>query len=126
MRQRGFSLAEALVAEFLMIIAVIFAINIFPITRKALILSENRTRAALLGQKVLNESRASSFEALTNRRGTWLFSGVDDGKPFFQSIDYQLEVLSLDSNLKQVWVVLRWTDGTGTRQLTVESLRTRR
>lgn len=123
---RGFSLAEALVAEFLMILALIFVISVFPILHKALLLAENRTRAASLAQSLLNLARTADFDSLAASSGNWTNSGVSDGKPFALRYDYQVQLRAQNPDLVWLWVTVRWTDGSGARQLTLQTQRTRR
>ena len=125
MRKKGFSLVEAVVSLLLVVITALVLLNIFPTTRKGLQLSENRVNAANLGSSVLDDARRKKFDSITPVNGVFEYKGIDNGMPFSQTFNYKLNVESLNSEVKQLWVEVTWTEATGNKKLTVETIRTK-
>ncbi len=123
--QKGFSLVEAIVALFLVIITAIVLLNIFPASRKGLQLSENRLSATALGSNILEDAGAKKFDDINELKGNFEYKGADNDAPFSQRFDYKLNVESINEDLKRLWVEVTWTEATGSKKAIVETVRSR-
>jgi Tfp pilus assembly protein PilV len=122
-RARGFSIAEALIAFGLVATTVIVLFHIFPATRKAHQLSENRINATSLGYSLLQGLRNTPFDSIGPSSGSYEIKGVNNGAPFSQLLSYRIDLQpSADGNLKQVWVTLTWHEATGDKTAVIETL----
>lgn len=124
-KERGFSLVEAIVALFLVIITAIVLLNIFPASRKGLQLSENRVSAASLGSSILEDARKKKFDNISTSTGSFEYKGTDNGSPFSQNFNYKLNVQLVNPDTKLLWVDVTWTEATGSKKATVETIRTK-
>jgi Tfp pilus assembly protein PilV len=90
MRRRGFGLVEALVAVGLLTMTLIFLLELFPTVRRGLVQSSQRTRAAERARGLLEQACAREFSQLASESGG----------------DYQLQVETVESGKKLVWVTV--------------------
>lgn len=123
--RKGFSLVEALVSLFLIVVTGIVLLNLFPTSRKGLQLSENRLNATALGSNILEDARMKKFDDINELKGNFEYKGTDNDAPFSQRFDYILNVESINEDLKRVWVEVTWTETTGSKKATVETVRSR-
>jgi len=121
-RRHGFTLVEAMVTMFLIALMVVALLNVFPRIRKGSARSEGRMNAALTGKSLMDNIRSNGFDKAVPSTGTVTFSGLNDGKPTTQKIDYSINVQALSSNKKQIWIVLSWNDAVGAGRLTTETI----
>ncbi|MHC9542121.1 MAG: prepilin-type N-terminal cleavage/methylation domain-containing protein [Vulcanimicrobiota bacterium] len=121
-RERGFTLVEAMVTMFLIALMVVALLNVFPRIRKGSARSEGRMNAAFLGKSLMDTVRSNGFDKSLPSTNTVMFSGLNNGNPTTQKIDYSINVQTLSSNKKQVWIVLSWNDALGTGRLTMETI----
>lgn len=121
-RTRGFSLVEVVVALALIGFLIVFVFTVFPSIHKGARLAENHASAAFLGQSLLNQERVRGFASAAGRSGVASLPGTHDGHARQQQMNYQVDVESLDSFRKRVWVTVTWTDDLGARKVVVETL----
>jgi prepilin-type N-terminal cleavage/methylation domain-containing protein len=122
---RGFTLIEALVSIALIVLAVTLIFGMFPQTRLAMQLSENRSSAAFFGRSLINNLAVSGFDNMQNASGTYTFSGTDNGRPFTFPVNYTITVQLIDTDKKLVWVTITWKEKSGSKQVIVETLFTK-
>lgn len=122
--KRGFTIIEALIAIFLIVILLVSIFGMFASTRRSMQLSENHVKAAFFGQNLLENIRRFGFDNIspTPTTGTYTFAGLDNGKPFSQLVNYSINVTNQDTDKKLVWVTLTWTEATGNKQVILETL----
>jgi len=124
-KQHGFTLIEAIISAFLISLMVIGVISLFPRVRTGAVHSEGRMNAAFLGKSLMDAVRGNGFDKAVSSSGSKTFSGLNNGNSASQKIDYSINVQSLSSTKKQVWIVLSWNDPTGKAALTVETIMTK-
>jgi prepilin-type N-terminal cleavage/methylation domain-containing protein len=122
MQNRGFTLIEVMVTLFLIVVMIISIFSIFPQTRKGLAHAEARVNAAILGRSILDNQRSLGYDFLTSLTGTTTYNGLNNGAPFTQIYNYQVDIQNVDTDKKQVWVTISWKDQSGSSQLTLETL----
>ncbi|MGV8121563.1 MAG: prepilin-type N-terminal cleavage/methylation domain-containing protein [Candidatus Xenobiia bacterium LiM19] len=121
-RRQGFTLVEAMVTMFLIALMVVALLNVFPRIRKGSARSEVRMNAAFLGKSLMDTVRSNGFNKAASSSGTMTFSGLNNGNSTTQKIDYSINVQTLSSNKKQVWIILSWNDAVGKGRLTMETI----
>lgn len=121
-RNAGFGIVEALVSMFIIVMLLISLISVFSYARKAIQGSENRVNAAFLGKSLLEDLRSKGFNAITASNGTYSFTGTDNGSPFTFNVTYTVNVTVLDTNKKQVWITINWSEKKINRSVTVETI----
>lgn len=124
-KDRGFSLVEAIVSLFLVIITAIVLLNIFPASRKGLQLSENRINAASLGSSILEDARKKKFDSISASTGSLEYKGTDNNAPFSRVFNYKLNVQLINPDTKLLWVEVTWTEGKDSKKAIVETIRTK-
>lgn len=121
-RKKGFSMVEAVVSLFLIIIAAFVLLKVFPASRKGLQLSENHVNAAYIGRGLLDDVRRKGFDAAVPSSGTVDYKGLDNGAPFSQSFNYSVNVQADGTTKKFVWVDMTWKEATGSKKITLETI----
>lgn len=112
-RGRGFTLIEAVVAMFLIGLAISFAFQVFPRARESSQGHQDHVRAALLGEGLLQRARAVAFDELASYSGEESYQGLADGHPFSRTMRYQVQVTLAGTDRKRVAAEVTWTDGGG-------------
>jgi len=120
--KKGFSLVEALISIFLLILLLVFVLDVFPAVQRGLQLSENYVNAALLGHSLLEEVRSLDFDGIIPVSGSKTYTGTRYNRPFSLTMNYQIEVTTLDANRKQVWATVTWPEKTGEKQVIMETI----
>lgn len=118
---KAYTLLEVLVAVFVLVIFIVVVFDIFPVTRRALALSENHLNAAFLGNSLLEQARTAGFNNIAPTSGSRTFSGTDNGNAWTQTIQYNVEVQSLSADKKRIWATMTWHDFTGDKQVVLET-----
>ena len=122
MRNYGFSLVEALVAIFIIVILMVFVVNLFPFIYKGLALSENHVNAAYLGRSLLEEARRTYFDDIVSYSGTEATEIIKNGRKTRLNMDYKLDVSLIDEDKKQVWVTITWGDSSNQKKVVLETI----
>lgn len=130
-KERGFTLVEALVAIFLIVILIGFIFSIFSTTRQGLNLSENHVSAVILGRSILSEMYNLGYGNVTAVAWTtYMMSGLNAGNKWVMGFDYKVDVVntSIYDDEQTVAVTVKWLEphaqGTGSqsRQVVLESI----
>lgn len=121
-KHKGFTYIEAMVSIFLLVLLLIAVFSIFTNTRGAVQLSENHVNAAYWGSSLMNDLARGGFDNIGNSSGSFDFKGTDNGATFIQTVDYNINVVTLDTDKKQVWINLTWQEHSGNKQVVVESI----
>lgn len=121
-RQKGFSLVEAVVSLFLIVLAAFVLLKVFPSSRKGLQLSENHVNAAYMGRGLLDDVRRKGFDAASPSSGTFEYKGVNNSAPFSQSFNYSVNIEASGTTKKFVWVDITWKESTGSKKITLETI----
>lgn len=119
---KGFTLIETLISIFLLVIVIIFIFSVFAAAQKGLALSQTHTNAAFLGRHLLYETASSGFYNMTGSSGIYTINGVENGQPYTQDIRYTVYVSPVDTDKKQAWVELGWSEKSGLKQVIIETL----
>jgi len=122
MRIRGFSLIEVMITFFLIVVMIVSIFSVFPQTRRGLAHSETRVNAAYVGRNLMDYQRSLGFDYLTPLTGSTTYKGTNNGAPFTQVFDYRVNIDTVDSDRKQVWVTVSWNDQAGTGHITIETM----
>ncbi len=122
-KELAFSLIEALVAIFIIVILLIAVMNVFPAVYKGLQLSENHISAATLGRSLLEQARNTYIDDIKAYSGSQTVTGLKNGKTFTMKMDYTLSVKELvRGQKKQVWTTVNWNDGGRSNQVILETI----
>ena len=122
-KEFAFSLVEALVAIFIIVILLIAVMNIFPVVSKGLQLSENHISAAVLGRSLLENARTMYIDDIKPYSGSQTISGLKNGRTFTLKMDYSLNVKELvQGQKKQVWVAVKWNEVGLKKQVILETI----
>ena len=122
MRNYGFSLVEALVAIFIIVILLAFVVNLFPFVYKGLQLSEDHLNAAYLGRSLLEQARRTYFEEIVPYSGSRTYETIKNGRKIDLKMDYKFEVSTFDEDEKQVWITLTWGDSSNKKKVILETI----
>jgi len=118
----GFSLVEALVAIFIIVILLVFVMNVFPFVYKGLQLSENHTSAAFLGRSLLEKARRTAFDEILPYSGSKTFETIKNGKKIKLKMDYEVKVNIMAEDKKAVWAVVSWNENRGKKKVVLETI----
>jgi len=122
-KEVAFSLIEALVAIFIIVILLIAVMNVFPAVYKGLQLSENRMSAATLGRSLLEQARNTYIDDIKAYSGSQTVTGLKNGKTFTLKMDYNLSVKELvKGQKKQVRATVKWNDEGRNKQVILETI----
>lgn len=121
---KGFSFIEALISLFILFLLVAFIIGVFPTIRKALQLSENHTYASYIGTSLLDDLRRNGFTNASSYSGSVNLSGLKNGNPFLQTINYSVNVQQPDTDKKSATATMSWRESTGNKQIILETILT--
>jgi prepilin-type N-terminal cleavage/methylation domain-containing protein len=121
-RRSGFSLLEVMISMFLLTILGLFVFNLFPVIRRGMQFTENQIYAAYLGKSLLEQARASGFDALAPSSGSQTLSGTDNGVLFTQTINYTVSINSVTTGEKRIFATMTWHEATGNRRMVIETL----
>ncbi|MGV8121365.1 MAG: prepilin-type N-terminal cleavage/methylation domain-containing protein [Candidatus Xenobiia bacterium LiM19] len=124
-RQSGFSLIESLISLFLLLFSLLFLFGVFSSLRRGEQLSENRVNASMAGKSLLSGAARGGFDAIAASSGVYTLNGTNDGKPFSAAYSYTLNVQSVDTDKKLVWVTLTWDEKSGRKNVTLETIYTK-
>ncbi|MHC9538800.1 MAG: prepilin-type N-terminal cleavage/methylation domain-containing protein [Vulcanimicrobiota bacterium] len=123
--QSGFSLIESLISLFLLLFSLLFLFGVFSSLRRGEQLSEDRVNASMVGRSLLSGAAKGGFDAIAASSGVYTLSGTNDGKPFSAAFNYMVNVQSVDTDKKLVWVTLTWNEKSGQKNVTLETLFTK-
>lgn len=121
-RQSGFSLIESLISLFLLLFSLLFLFGVFSSLRRGEQLSEDRVNASMVGRSLLSGAAKGGFDAIAASSGVYTLNGTNDGKPFSAAFNYMINVQSVDTDKKLVWVTLTWNEKSGQKNVTLETL----
>ncbi|MGV8118784.1 MAG: hypothetical protein AB2L14_03365 [Candidatus Xenobiia bacterium LiM19] len=120
--RRGATLMECLVSIFIISISVFAVLKVIPATGRAAAQTDNRINAACYARSVIDEVRKAGFSKAAAKSGTFMYSGLNDGKPFSQSFSFNTDITSQDTDKKLVTVTVTWTESGGGRRLVMQTI----
>lgn len=118
----GFTLVEACVSVFILLVLWLTEFSVFSSVRQGLSLTENHFNASVIGKSLLDEINGASFDNIVASAGTKTITGMNNGAPFYRTISYVVNVAALSVNKKRVWVVMSWRELSGNKQVVLETL----
>jgi len=122
-KELAFSLIEALVAIFIIVILLIAVMNVFPAVHKGLQLSENHMSAAVLGRSLLEQARNTYIDEIKAYSGSQTITGLKNGNSFTLKMDYNLSVKELvKGQKKEVWATVNWNEAGRKKQVILETI----
>jgi len=120
--QKGFSVIEALVALMLTVMMVFFIFSMFPNTQKALVLSENHVSAANIARALLMEARKTGFDTVAASSGQKIITGFNNGMQYNRVYSYSVNVQSVNTKKKLVWVNVAWHESGKSKYVVMETI----
>ncbi|MDQ7825073.1 MAG: hypothetical protein RDV48_19890 [Candidatus Eremiobacteraeota bacterium] len=120
--RRGATLMECLVSIFIICIAVFSVMKIIPVTGRAATQTDNRINAAYYAKSVIDDVRKAGFAKAAATSGTFVYSGLNDGKPFTQSFSYKADISLQDTDKKLITVTMTWTESGGGKRLVLQTI----
>lgn len=120
-RRRGTSLVEVVVAVAILALAAVVSFEVLGTARKAQASTEGRTSAVFLARSLLEEARATDFDALASRSGSTAEAGLSHGQASSRIYSYVVNVDTPASNLKRIRVTVTWTAGRTSSSFVLES-----
>lgn len=118
----GVNLVEALVAVFILSLAVLFVIQVFPLGVAGSRQHRNYLMAATIARNLLEDARLTSFSSLTGTKGSQTIKEELDEQTSTGTFEYVLNVQSVSADKKRVWAEVSWQEGGQTRQFVAETV----
>ena len=114
-QNQGFTLIEVIVAMVVVIVGLVMISQAFSIGLRAVRVSDKATLAKLLAEQKIAELEIQSFSTLQSTNGDF---GTD-----YPGLTWQedVETANLD-NLRQVTLIISWTEDNTTRSLVINKL----
>lgn len=122
MKKNGFTLVESLVALALILLTIIIVFSLFTSTKKGLHLSESHVDAAFSGKTLLDDARKAGFSAVAPSTGSMTFSGINNGAPYSNIIDYSVTVQTLDTDKKLITATMTWKESNADKKVVLETI----
>lgn len=121
-RSSGLALVEVLVATALLLVATFGLLAVFPAQNRAIDLSHDVLTATALAERELESAVALGFSAAASRTINETVSGVVNGVSVTQAFTCETTVTNVSSQLSDVVVRARWTEGGRTHVVSLETL----
>lgn len=119
---RGFTAIETILSVVLIGLVVTFLATVIPGAYAGMAHSEDRGNAAWIGWSVLDAARAADFDTLASARGTRTVTGTRDGLNHTREFSYDLQVETVRTGLKRLWVTVEWDGSSGRKSVVLETL----
>lgn len=118
----GLTLVEVLVATSLFLVATFGLLAVFPTQNRAIGLSHDVLTATSLADREIESTVALGFSVAANRTAQETVSGVVNGVAVSQTFTCETRVTSVSSQLSDVVVRVRWTEGGRSHVVSLETL----
>ena len=108
-KSKGFTFIEIIIAMAILVVGILGIAALFPVGIKASARAVNLTKAALLGQTVLEEIKRDGYDSLSGDSGVRETVESDD----YPGFSYRVEWLPVEGveYLKDITVTISWNEG---------------
>lgn len=118
----GISLIEVMVATALLLVSIFGLVAVFPMQRKAVVMSHDVLAATALAEREMERTLALGYSGASSRTVGEEVRGTVDGTPVTVSLTCRTTVTAVSSQLKDVVVEVSWQEGGRTHALSLETL----
>lgn len=113
---------ETILSVVLVGLLVLFLATVLPAAYGGMSHSEDRGNASWVAWSVLDAARAADFDTLASAKGTRTVSGTRDGLSHRRDFSYDLQVETVRTGLKRLWVTVEWDGTSGRKSVVLETL----
>ncbi|HXE73374.1 MAG TPA: hypothetical protein VNO81_12015, partial [Candidatus Nitrosotenuis sp.] len=118
---RGLSLLEVMLAVVLLSSSFLLTVSALPALFSAQSCAEDQEMATALAHRLAEEAREGEFASLASSSGTYQASLTSNGSSHTRHYVYQIEVIELAENLKDVCLTVSWTQNGIDRRLVLQT-----